>query len=178
MDRVYNNKTHVGSLGQCCSPQKRADELEELGAGHELLVEEGDAAEKVLIDLLALQDPAHLQEEQYRRPCRLGTIWLPPGLDTTRHTTSPTQVCPKVTGSGLRGSAFLAAVCSSNSAGHLAGSGWEPQRDPCFRKVTQLGSSRRVSSNLVPTLSSAISCPRPAICSTMAYSPFHGESWC
>lgn len=44
------------------SPQKRAHKLQQLRAGHQLLVEERNAAQKVLVHLLALQHPAHLWE--------------------------------------------------------------------------------------------------------------------
>lgn len=52
----------VCGMGGSHSPQKRADQLQQLGAGHQLLVEERNAAQKVLVHLLALQHPAHLWE--------------------------------------------------------------------------------------------------------------------
>lgn len=71
--------------GKCHSPQKWADELEELGAGHELLVEERDAAEEVLVDLLALQHPANLRGEGTRGPWRARLTCTPPTLWLRHH---------------------------------------------------------------------------------------------
>lgn len=43
------------------SPEERSDELQQLGSGDDLLVEQGDAAQEVLVHFLALKQAADLE---------------------------------------------------------------------------------------------------------------------